>query len=390
MLVLEQLEDRSLPSAASVLASLQDANIQTLAQADYNRDGGLSRGDMIGIFNEVAKEGKKLTSVEVADLNTLVNNSSTLGMPADVAGLAGKVVGYNQANAKFHGKALVSGGQLAAGQSSAALTDLVDKWFLGEDLPKAVDYWGTTYKYATAHGSLFGSGGPSNLNVVQGEAGDCYFMAALAETADRDPQAIRSMFIDNGDGTFSVRFFHEVGDTQEADYVTVNRSLPVDRWGRFVFANMGETASSSNTVLWVALAEKAYAQLSAEGWSRAGLARPVNSYGSINGGFGYQAMQQVLGEATTWMSTHSTDATNIAIADLAAGDLITLGSDSSEPKKSHVVADHEYYVTGYDASTKTFTAVNPWGAHLAKIGTLHLTAAQVVHWFGEIDVAPGS
>jgi len=42
------------------------------------------------------------------------------------------------------------------------LHDLVDKWFLGED------YAVTSYSYALAGGTLFGSGGPSYEDVHQG------------------------------------------------------------------------------------------------------------------------------------------------------------------------------------------------------------------------------
>jgi hypothetical protein len=387
---LERLEDRTLPDAAAVFASLSDANLQGLAQADYERDGALTRNDMIGIFNEVVQEGRQLTATQLGDLNTLVNNGSTLGMPASVENLAGKVVGYDLANRSFHGKTLLSSGQLAAGKSSTDLTDLVDKWFLGQDTPRAMNYWHETFRYATAHGTLFAAAGPSNLDVSQGAAGDCYFLAALGETVSRDPQAVQNMFIDNGDGTFTVRFFHETGGTAVADYITVNNQLPVDRWGRFVFADMGQKAASPNNVLWVALAEKAYAQLAAEGWSRAGLAGPVNSYYNITGGFGDQAMQQITGDSTSWQLTHGTNAVAAMINELASGDLVTLATNHSEPRGSHVLADHEYYVTAYDAVKNTFTIVNPWGANLPKVGTLHLTASQVGRYFSEVDVAVAS
>jgi len=387
-LTVEQLEGRTLLNSASVLASLQDANIRTLAQTDYSSHGSLTRNDMIGIFNAAAKEGTVVNATELTDLATLVNNGTELGMKSYVQDLAGKVIGYNPANVTFHGKKILSSGQLDAGQAGSKLTDLVDKWFLGQDLPVSADAWGQKHAYAMAKGSLFASGGPSNLDVLQGEIGDCYFLSPLAETAARDPQAIKDMFVDNGDGTYTVRFFEQSGSAQVADYVTVNCEFPADS-GQFVFADMGQSASSTANVLWVPLAEKAYAQLAQEGWSRAGDAGPANSYGAIDGGNGYVALQQVLGESTSWVASLNTSAINAMINDLEAGDLITLASNSYEPTKSHVIADHEYYVTGYNATTKTFTVVNPWGANLKTIGTLHLTAAQVEQYFSEFDEAAG-
>lgn len=86
------------------------------------------------------------------------------------------------------------------------------------------------------------------------------------------------MFIDNGDGTFTVRFFNN----GVADYVTVDRYLPTTS-NRAAYAGWGGgEASSSMNELWVALAEKAYAQLGASGWSRPGNNR--NSYSDIEGG----------------------------------------------------------------------------------------------------------
>jgi hypothetical protein len=308
-------------------------------------------------------------------------------VPAYVENLASKVIGYNPANTHFRGKTLLPTGQLSAGQSGSMLTKLVDKWFLGQDLPTATDGSGQRHSYALAKGGLFRTSGPSNLDVMQGDIGDCYFLSALAETAARDPPAIRGMFIDNGDGTFTVRFYNQVGTLQAADYVTVNCAFP-SASGRFVFADMGKSISNRGNVLWVALAEKAYAQLAEEGWSRAEDAGPANSYAAIDGGCGDVALQQILGESASWTSLTAA-ASDALILHVQTGDLVTLASSWSEPNKSHVIADHEYYVTGYNAGTGMFTVVNPWGANLRAIGTLHLTAAQVEAYFVEFDVAAG-
>jgi hypothetical protein len=152
---------------------------------------------------------------------------------------------------------------------------------------------------------------------------------------------------------------------------------------------MGQPVGRTTNVLWVPLAEKAYAQLSQEGWSRAGDASPANSYAAIDGGTGDVALQQIMGKASSWVVTLDIATTLGIIAHLQSGDLVTLASQSSEPGKSHVISDHEYYVTGYNAGTGTFTVVNPWGANLKTIGTLHLTAAQIEQCFFELDTAAG-
>ncbi len=381
--MVETLEDRTMPSAAglAILNSLHDTVIRAEAVKDYTRDGSLTRSDIIDIFGKAALEGTKiLNTTELTDLHTIVSDYGPLGIPAYVDQLGNDVIGFNLANEHFQGKTLLAKGQLAAGNPGTDLTDLVDKWFLGQDLPAAVDAWGTTHTYAPAKGNLFGPVGPSYLNVEQGEAGDCYFVSSLAEIAVREPAAIRSMFIANGDGTYTVRFYEQVGSSEVAKYVTVNAELPVNQYGQFVFANMGQMDSSASNVLWVAMAEKAYAQF-------AELTGGKNSYATIgNGGYGFVALQQILGESTSWVSTLNTTTLNELIADLNAGDMVVLGSKPSQ-SNSNVIDSHEYYVTGYNASTHTFTVVNPWGANLATIGTLHLTAAQIEVSFDEYDLA---
>ena len=48
--------------------------------------------------------------------------------------------------------------------------------------------------------------------------------------------------------------------------MTVDSKLPTYGGGGFIYANMGGLASNSNNVLWVALAEKAYAQMNETSW----------------------------------------------------------------------------------------------------------------------------
>src|SRR5439155_18928534 len=112
-------------------------------------------------------------------------------------------------------------GNLTAGSTGAKLNNLVHKWFLGADHPNA-SYSGITVTYTTAAGTLFGSGGPQYTDVHQGAVGDCYFVATLGETALRSPSTIQNMFVVNGDGTYSVRFYQ----SGVAHWVTVDSQVP--------------------------------------------------------------------------------------------------------------------------------------------------------------------
>jgi hypothetical protein len=278
--------------------------------------------------------------------------------------LSSKVVNANLANATYQGANL---GNLFAGASAAQLQKLVNKWFLGLDRPT------TTYAYAYAAGNLF-VGGAQYTDVYQGAVGDCYLLAALAETAHVQPNSIAGMFTDNGDGTFVVRYFNN----GVADYVTVDRYLPVNA-GRFVYANYGALASSTANELWVALAEKAYAQMNHSGWLRpASMGGGKNSYAAIEAGWISDGLKQVTGIATTWSYLNS-EATLVAA--VTSGKLVGLGSMVT-PGTAGVVGSHAYAVVGYSAVTGRFTLFNPWGIHY---GTLSLTWSQLVAGFVEWD-----
>ncbi len=119
-----------------------------------------------------------------------------------------------------------------------------------------VDHPVAATSYSPVSGSLFGANGPSYLDVQQGQVGDCWLLSSLAETAARYPSDIRNMFTDLGTAMesgsvvelYKVRFFNTAG---VPTYVTVDTELP---------SGGGYYAHTTNGVLWVAMAEKAYAQ----------------------------------------------------------------------------------------------------------------------------------
>lgn len=193
------------------------------------------------------------------------------------------------------------------------MEELTDKWFLGKDHPVALSIDRTTYyTYQKANGLLV-QNGINYQDVDQQRVGDCYFLASLAEVALRSSTTIwnpsdplHSMFIDNGDDTWTVRFYHN----GKPDFVTVDRYLPTAFNGTAVYAGWGGgKASENDNELWVALAEKAYAQLNESGWigqdntnSYNGILssyKPVekNSQG-INSGQPGIALAQITGKST--------------------------------------------------------------------------------------------
>ena len=334
-------------------SNIRDESLRYLLKNSY-ADSKLSRAEMLAVFTQVKKDGVVSTN-EYSDLYAAANNASLYTSVEYVGVLTRDVVVGSVANAKYQGTTL---GNLKAGSTSAQLDKLVGKWFLGADHPTAT-YSSYTFAYMGAKGSLFAAGGPKYSDVVQGALGDCYFVATLGEIALKSPSSITSMFIVNGDGTFTVRLFNK----GKADYVTVDSQLPVDRWGRFVFANMGSYASNTSNVLWVALAEKAYAQMNEAGWLRAGMSgNGQNSYQAIAGGWFSAVSLQVANRASSTQMISSSATFEQFTTAFNAGKLIGFASKIA-PTSSLVVGNHQYVAVGFNSTTRTVTLFNPWGVN---------------------------
>lgn len=332
--------------------NIRDLALRSLLKADF-ADKVVDRKEMLEVFAQVAKD-RVVSADEFNDLKAIANNTGLFTSVEYIGVLTKNVALGSVANATYQGTTL---GNLTANANAAHLEKLVNKWFLGLDRPTA-NYGGTTFAYATVNGKLFGAGGPVYTDVRQGMVGDCYFVGALGEVALRSPSAISNMFINNGDGTYTVKFMNN----GKADYVTVDNKLPVDQYGRLVFANMGSYASSSNNVLWVALAEKAYVQMNANGWLRMGLGgNGVNSYQAIAGGYFSMAVAQVAGRTSTTAAMNGSTFAQFKTA-FDTGKMIGFASMYS-PALSSIVGGHQYVAISYNASAQTVTMFNPWGVN---------------------------
>jgi hypothetical protein len=206
--------------------------------------------------------------------------------------------------------------------------------------------------YRAVHGKLFGAGGPSYLDVREGQLGDCWLLSSFAAVAARDPADIKSMFtydgttVENGSvvGLYRVRFYATNG---AARYVTVDTELPK---GGKVYDH------PVNGVLWVALAEKAYAEANGAGIVTTN-EEGENSYLALDSGYAAWALQAITGERSSidWFFKPS----DLAAA-WDAGQLVVL-SDSN-PESRMLVDDHDYALVGYNPSSASpFRVYNPWG-----------------------------
>ncbi len=349
------------PQGGGTVSGLTDANLRNLVSTFY-ADNSITRQEMIQILRSSASD-QVVSAAELADLRFLVSSNSNIQMPAHVRGLASNLVNDNPANLRFRGQAA---GNLRAGSSGTLMNNLVDKWFLGADLPTVTS---SSISYRAAVGSLFVNA-PSLNDSRQGQLGDCYFLASLVSIAERNQSAIRNMFVDNEDGTFTVRFFGgslgmfwqgsliSAGFTTGAgvaDYVTVDRNLPTYSNGGLAYSGYGRSALNASTTLWLALAEKAYAQ-----WNETGKSgrNGTNTYTAIEGGWMSNVNAQVLGYNSTYYSTNSTSK-QVMINALSAGHAVTLGT-TSNASAGGLVGSHAYVVTAYNAASDSFTLYNPW------------------------------
>jgi hypothetical protein len=120
---------------------------------------------------------------------------------------------------------------------------------------------------------LYPNGEPSLSDIRQGNFGDCWLLAALGSTALTDPQKIKDLITDNGDGTYTVHF-------QDGD-VTVNDDALLDQ---------GDDQGK-----WVAIVETAYAE------------HEGGTYDEIEGGDANDAYEDLFGANTDSFDPDSTN-----------------------------------------------------------------------------------
>ena len=375
-----------------VVAKLSDATIKSDVTAAA-ADNSISYNEMLSILNDAMLAG--VTADEFNDLKTLVsyfNKVDGVKVDAYVSDISSKVINGDPANQYWTGGALtkVALGNLAAGSSQTQMDELIKKWFLGGDLPQP-DFGSQVGVYKQFNSSLYGSSGTplvSDINQL-GFLGDCYLLASLVEVANCEPDVIKSMITDNGNGTYGIRFYIQ----SKPVYVTVNQSLPVDANGNL----LGNTSSN----LWSSLIEKAYVQLNEEpGYLQQTVG---NVYKNIDGGLA-DPITQITGRSlSTYDSAAYTSANWLALKStivtaIKAGLEVDFGDFSSSTHVTYLGGKiafhggHMFAGIGYDDATGSFIIRNPWGVMDGQSWNTEFkaTMAELYSEHGVLFVANGS
>lgn len=347
-----------LAAASDQVAELTGVAAHALAGLDASAWDGVSRGRAEALLGDVQPEGTRVAEALGVLARKLTHAAETFEQEDhtaahDLDGMAW--VGWR-----------AGGGTFAAGGG----------WD-GEN-PGFDDVEGAAgAEYTPIDGLLFAPGRRDDVDihpndVVQGGLRDCYLMASLAAVAARNPDAIRRMIRDNGDGTYAVTLYQPRHPAAfwEPEFtpveVTVTPDFPVAN-GRVAFAQPGDP-SEGGPELWTMLVEKAYAQQN-------------GGYGRIEGGWGDVAMGALTGTPGERLPTGTLDLATLAsyndngyamTASSQADYLIGHDGDvvwdipdvtDTDPLfvDGSVVINHEYYVTGVDVAGGTVTLRNPWG-----------------------------
>ncbi len=351
---------------ASWVYSLSDSGIES-DMASFAADGVFTDGEAIQLLADVANRGS-VTAAELSSLQVIAANlNSGLSTSDYVSHLFIQLVNGNPANATWTGGSTthVTLGNLQVGTTSTQMSELLGKWFQGTDLPDPTLPAGSTWTlqgYSTVTGPLYSSAGAATVNdICQGASGDCELMSGLIELVINHPQVMSSMIVDNGNGTYGVRFYvggQEIWETVNNQFPTVNGTE----------LDYGHNYNEQPTAMWVALVEKAYAQLSSTGQ----IGHPaVNSYNNISADPPTDVLENLTDatSVTYYMSSASNWYSNLSVytSALASGDDVILEIPSTSPYtydsagNIELIPDHAFGVVGYDSATGNFIVRNPWG-----------------------------
>ncbi len=193
-------------------------------------------------------------------------------------------------------------------------------------------------------------------DIHQGQIGDCFLLSSIGQLALWHPDAIKNMIRVNADGTETVTLYVAssgalpwFGTTAfKAVSVTVDNIFP----SNVVNNGASQDVLNGQKEIWVQVLEKAVATLN-------------GGYNAIaNGGYPVVSMEELTGQAATWMSTNSVTLQMLQ-SYMAAGDLIVMDTPSSGTLPYDLVNCHAYMFESLTMvnGTPMVQLGNPWGCY---------------------------
>lgn len=205
-------------------------------------------------------------------------------------------------------------------------------------------------------------------DVTQGTIGDCYLLATLVSLAKTNPQKIKDMIKDNGDGTYNVKFSDETikvkspTDVELALYANGDSWVPIIEKAYAVYKNeesMFKSAANNPLKHLNVVVKKTVETIKGENI----FSKKDNAYNKIgNGGFTSNVMSDLVSVKPIEkpLSSVSLDTTRNILKDIIKNNkLITASIQDSN--KYGLEKKHAYAVLDYDTKTDKVTIKNPWG-----------------------------
>lgn len=172
---------------------------------------------------------------------------------------------------------------------------------------------------------LFVDGIDSSDVIQSQDMNDCYMVSALASAADQNPEFVRDMVQDQGDGTYRVRLYerNEQGDVVPV-FVTVD-ALPANQ-----YAHSDDQTADGQREGWPSIVERAYAEHNG-GWSE------------TNWGNSEEGHMALFGDEGTRVELQGNGASPTAQADMQAavsnGDAVVASTGSHVVQVQNVAPD---------------------------------------------------
>jgi hypothetical protein len=235
----------------------------------------------------------------------------------------------------------------------------------------AVDtrYRGFRSHIAKAPRELFVGNAPSLAGFSQGHLGDCYFVSAVGAAVARSPDAVKSMFNPNPDGSCWLTFAN-------------GRRVYVSRLSDAEIA-LGSSAGSQG--LWLNVLEKGFGQVKIR------TSKKVH-YGEIGldaiatGGNADDTIELLSGHRGTYLSIRrgkgkaqmppAEDRIPLLMAELrqmfflarTIRPLLCCGTSHYSKLPPGIAGGHDYAILGFDQAREEVLVWNPWGNHYTPKG----------------------